>query len=163
MKCPHCTISVHVNLAPTNIRADNQHGTLIGYQVSSAACPHCYETIIFLQIGPAVQVPNTNFRMEAIATKTMVWPQGASRPCSPEVPKTLASDFSEAVSVLPISPQASAALTRRCLQEVLRDYGGTTAKDLVAQIQQVIDQGHISASLAEQLDAVRHIGNFAAH
>jgi len=65
--------------------------------------------------------------------------------------------------VLTISPQASAALTRRCLQQVLRDYGKTKSKDLYDQIDEVINEGRIPHALAEQLDAVRVIGNFAAH
>jgi hypothetical protein len=65
--------------------------------------------------------------------------------------------------VLPISPQASAALTRRCLQQVLRDHGQTKSKDLFDQIQEVINNNHVPTALADQLDAIRVIGNFAAH
>jgi Domain of unknown function (DUF4145) len=49
------------------------------------------------------------------------------------------------------------------LQNVLREYAKTKGKDLVDQIQEVIDQGHLPPTLAEQLDAVRIIGKFAAH
>jgi hypothetical protein len=79
------------------------------------------------------------------------------------VPAEVSRDFHQAVEVLPISPEASAALTRRCLQQVLREYGRTASKDLAKQIDEVIEDGHLAPSLIEQLDAVRIIGNFAAH
>jgi hypothetical protein len=62
-----------------------------------------------------------------------------------------------------LSAQASAALSRRCLQHLLRTYGGATKKDLADQIQEVIASNHLPSSLSSQLDAVRNIGNFAAH
>jgi hypothetical protein len=54
-------------------------------------------------------------------------------------------------------------LSRRCLQNLLIDKAGVT-KDLFDQIQEVLDKpGALPTPLAEDLDAVRVIGNFAAH
>jgi hypothetical protein len=93
----------------------------------------------------------------------MSWPQSSERPVATEVPDDIRRDFIEAVRVLPISAQSSAALTRRTLQQILRDYAETTKKDLYDQIQEVLDSGNLPSSLAKQLHAVRVIGNFAAH
>lgn len=93
----------------------------------------------------------------------LAWPTSGSRPCPPHVPTDLKKDFDEAVSILSLSPQGSAALTRRALQQVLRDYGHTKAKDLFDQIQEVVEANLLPASLSDQLNAVRVIGNFAAH
>jgi len=38
-----------------------------------------------------------------------------------EVPERFAADFREAHDTLPISPKASAALSRRCLQTLIRE------------------------------------------
>jgi|SRR5690242_16813913 hypothetical protein len=65
--------------------------------------------------------------------------------------------------VLADSPKASAALSRRCLQTLLREEAKTKAKDLVEQIQEVLDSGKLPSYLAENIDAIRNIGNFAAH
>ncbi len=60
-----------------------------------------------------------------------------------------------------MSSKASAALSRRCLQAVLREKGNTKAKDLDKQIEEVLPT--LPSYIAENLDAVRNIGNFAAH
>jgi hypothetical protein len=61
------------------------------------------------------------------------------------------------------SAKASAALSRRCLQTILREKAGTTERDLAQQIQRVLDSGQLPSYLSADLDAVRNIGNFAAH
>jgi siderophore synthetase component len=71
--------------------------------------------------------------------------------------------FKQACLVLPLSTKASAALSRRCLQGVLRDKAQTKSKDLADQIDELIDSKAVPAYIAEELHAVRNIGNFAAH
>jgi hypothetical protein len=61
------------------------------------------------------------------------------------------------------SPKASAALSRRCLQHLLREELGATQRDLADQIQWILDERRLPSFLAGDLDAVRQIGNFAAH
>ncbi len=90
------------------------------------------------------------------------YPSRNSRPVPVEVPADHSTDFSEAVEVLSISPKASAALSRRCLQAVLRDQG-FTQKDLAPAIQAALDSKTLPSSIADNLDAIRNIGNFAAH
>jgi hypothetical protein len=61
------------------------------------------------------------------------------------------------------SPKASAALSRRCLQALLRAAAGVKPGDLAKEIQQVLDSGTLPSHLSTIIDAVRNIGNFAAH
>ncbi len=61
------------------------------------------------------------------------------------------------------SPKASAALSRRCLQHILRDEAGVKKQDLFREIQEVLDSGKLPSHISGGLDAVRNIGNFAAH
>ena len=65
--------------------------------------------------------------------------------------------------MLSISPKASAALSRRLLQAILRDKANTNAKDLYDQIEEVIASGKLPTHISDGLHAVRQIGNFAAH
>jgi hypothetical protein len=83
--------------------------------------------------------------------------------CPKEVPKAIADDYNEACLVLADSAKASAALSRRCLQHVLREAAKVKPTDLAAEIQQVLDSGTLRSEIAEGLDMVRAIGNFAAH
>jgi hypothetical protein len=84
-------------------------------------------------------------------------------PLGSEVPSEFAEDYKEACMVLPDSPKASAALSRRCLQHLLREKSRVKPGNLADEIQQVIDSGKLPSHLAESLDAIRNIGNFAAH
>jgi hypothetical protein len=64
--------------------------------------------------------------------------------------------------VLPDSAKASAALSRRLLQHLIREKAGITRRDLATEIQDLIKAG-LPSHLSEAIDAVRNIGNFAAH
>ncbi|WP_197462350.1 MULTISPECIES: DUF4145 domain-containing protein [unclassified Erythrobacter] len=68
--------------------------------------------------------------------------------------------------VLQLSPKASAALSRRCLQSILASHG-YASRNLVDQITSAIDEPDASKSLPtairENIDAIRNFGNFSAH
>ncbi|HTM98545.1 MAG TPA: DUF4145 domain-containing protein [Pedobacter sp.] len=84
-------------------------------------------------------------------------------PVSLEVEEKFAADYNEASLILTFSPKASAALSRRCLQILLREKAGVKEGDLAKEIQQVIDSNKLPSHLSESIDAVRNIGNFASH
>jgi len=119
------------------------------------------------QVQPAVQQSAEGAQMARIARAAqsmMVRPKGVSRaPVPPEVPAGIVEDYKEACLVLGDSLKASAALSRRCLQNLLRQAAGVKPGNLSDEIQQVLDSGKLPSSLAENIDAVRNIGNFAAH
>jgi len=116
-------------------------------EVSVAECPSCHSPII---------------SMEKEGQTRLLYPLGSSRPPVPaEVPSHIAEDYNEACLVLPFSPKASSALSRRCLQAVLREAGGSTKSNLAAQIDEVLPK--LPSHLQKSLDAVRNTGNFATH
>ena len=107
---------------------------------------------------------NVHFVQLIGARSRMVWPKGLSRaPVPPEVPTAIAEDYMEACVVLGDSATASAALSRRCLQNILRQRQPSSPGTISVEIQQVIDSGKLPTPIAENIDAVRNIGNFAAH
>jgi hypothetical protein len=157
MRCPHCTISFHENWAIGQIMANRVLNTDWFTQI--VRCPECRNDIIRLgrrpQGGP---VP---------ATWMQVYPLGNSRgPTPPDVPPSIAKDYEEAANVLTMSAKASAALSRRCLQAVLKD-AGYPQKDLAKQIDAVLNEADPKKSLPtaihDTLDAIRNFGNFSAH
>lgn len=79
------------------------------------------------------------------------------------VPAEIANDYAQAAAVFGDSPMASAALSRRCLQHILRDKAGVKKADLAKEIDEVIAAKSLPSHLAEAIDAIRNIGNFAAH
>ena len=67
---------------------------------------------------------------------------------------------------MPISAKASAALSRRVLQGILKQ-NGYTSSNLARQIDAALSEGDPQKSLPptirKTIDAVRNFGNFAAH
>ncbi len=95
---------------------------------------------------------------------TLVYPKGISRsPLDSCIPDEYADDYKEACLVLSDSPKASAALSRRCLQNLLRNVAGVKKGDLAKEIQSILDSSVLPSHIAGDLDAIRNIGNFAAH
>jgi hypothetical protein len=96
--------------------------------------------------------------------KWLVWPRTASRGIDlADVPQHIATDYEEAFIVLDTSAKASAALSRRILQMLLREQGGVKKSDLEKEITEFIAQAGVPSDIAQSVDAVRHIGNFSAH
>lgn len=125
----------------------------------TAFCPGCKQWIIEAGLADGQQNPVGQWRQ--------VHPIGANRgPVPLQVPAPIAMDYIEACNVLPISPKASAALSRRCLQNMLRA-GGYKDKDLAREIDQLLAEPDprkaLPHKLRETIDAIRNFGNFSAH
>jgi hypothetical protein len=96
----------------------------------------------------------------------LIQPKGIARsPLPPEIPEEFAADYREACLVLVDSPKASAALSRRCLQHLLWGKAAVIDKptDLGKEIDQVLASKTLPSDLADAIDAIRQVGNFAAH
>jgi hypothetical protein len=94
----------------------------------------------------------------------LVYPKAASRKSlSSDVPDHFAKDYKEACLVLSDSAKASAALSRRCLQNILRECAGVKRSDLSKEIDEVLAAKSLPSYLADGIDAIRAIGIFAAH
>lgn len=126
--------------------------------VTLAQCPACLQFIISIEYD---KIDLSTGQRHSIADQ-IIWPKFSNRnPVSTDVPSHIAQDYTEAALVLELSPKASAALSRRCLQAVLREAAKTKSRDLNDQIDEVI--GSLPSNISENLDAIRVIGNFAAH
>jgi hypothetical protein len=86
----------------------------------------------------------------------------AQKPVPIEVPRPFAEDYDEACRALDI-PKASAALSRRLLQRVFHEHFKIKKRDLLTEIKTYLSTHKPPSYVAEQLDAVRTVGNFAAH
>lgn len=158
MKCPRCSVAFH-NVDSHSMVGSDADG---GWVLRQATCPTCNRLILHLMNGePAGNVAAV---LTLVKQEILVWPKASSRPpCPVEVPKDLAEDYMEACLVLADSPKASAALSRRCLQHLLREAAKVKPGDLAHEIQEVIDSKALPSYLITMIDAVRNIGNFAAH
>ena len=161
MKCPHCRVEFHDNPETTTIDVDADGGWIL----VKRDCPACKRMILTLVNGPPIYDQFRNFTNIEKASKIfLIHPKGISRPpCPSEVPKEFADDYIEACLVISDSPKASAALSRRCLQNILREVAKVKHNNLDKEIQEVIDNNALPSHILGVIDAVRNIGNFAAH
>jgi len=160
MKCPHCSIEVHPAGQINNVGSDCE----ANWVTESIRCPACDKLSVFLISAQDVSHTQYGIRITNELSRTLVYPKsiGRNEP-SPEVPNKYKQDFLESCWTLNDSPKASAALSRRCLQYLLRDVAGVKKGSLQKEIQEVIDSNQLPSYITEAIDAVRNIGNFAAH
>jgi hypothetical protein len=159
MKCPHCLTDFHDEERTIYIDRDQD-----GYWGNEfCRCSKCGRLVIRL-VSSKEYYRNSNTFDIPLSTSMLVRPKVAGRSPTPaEVPAQYAEDYNEACLVLADSPKASAALSRRCLQHLLREEAKVQHRDLAKEIQEVLDSGVFPSHIAESVDAVRNIGNFAAH
>lgn len=152
MKCPHCGINFHENWYHGVFA---HHGNRTEWNYKTARCPNCKKLTILVDKDGDIDAAR------------MVVPIANSRGLiSKSVPKDIAKDFDEACNVLPISAKASAALSRRCLQNILNNFG-YAARDLAKQIDGLLNEADarkaVPLNLHQTIDAIRNFGNFSAH
>lgn len=158
MKCPHCLESFHdfYEVIPVGNDANGDWGVI------SRKCPSCERVVLVLGSGKIGSIGGRHV-LEFIKDERLIYPRAPSRvPLSKEVPDEFAREYREACTVLADSPKASAALSRRCLQRLLRGKAGVKPSNLADEIQEVMDSGTLPPYIAESIDDVRNIGNFAA-
>jgi hypothetical protein len=160
MQCGHCSTDYHPQTS-TVVIGNEGNGQL--FHMLYEICPRCRKFNVRLSWGHRHQLdPNT---MSQVLGTLVVYPKGGtSRKRAPQVvPAPLREDYDEACLVLADSPKASAALSRRCLQNILRDHAKVKHQNLNNEIDEVIASKHLPTHLSNDLHAIRVVGNFAAH
>lgn len=151
MECPHCLVGIKETWKRVNF--SNDDGEYWG--THHMHCSECGKIIITL-FG--------NKNDGTTITEHMIHPKQISRTSIPsEVENDFSEDYGEACLILNDSPKASAALSRRCLQNILRQKAGIKERDLHAEIDKAIKSNVFPGHIADVLDAIRHFGNFGAH
>jgi len=159
MKCPHCQTSIHGN---PQTMAQNWNDADGNWGFCCQCCPECKRWIFELGHVHGNWSGSKGGDCLLQEHRILVYPKVASHsPPDLKVPKELAVDFREASLVLGDSPKASAALSRRCLQHLLRDHAGVKHGNLSSEIDETLLK--LPSHLSEAVDAIRNIGNFAAH
>jgi hypothetical protein len=126
-------------------------------------CPSCGEVIVIRKVGAYAH--GSQGVVVQGGTTEIIYPMTDDEKelVSLEVPDEYRNDFHEAATALGYSPKASAALSRRLLQKLLREKLGIKKRDLSQEIDEFIANVHAPSYLTDAIDAIRHIGNFAAH
>lgn len=169
MTCPYCALRVHFDydssMDHVYMDADPNDPKQV-YSFYTGYCPSCQNVLIIKRNGQKVKAgkSNENIIEEDESSTDIVFPKTAIRqPLPADVPIQYVEDYNEAALLVGLSPKASAALSRRALQRLLHEHLHIKEKNLDQEIKKLLDTGNVPSYIAEAVDAVRTVGNFAAH
>lgn len=131
----------------------------------------CNESTIHVGIRPAKYIQGRGWGGDGRALQTWTLrPETSAKSQPPYIPSVLVEDYTEACRIRDLSPKASATLSRRCLQGMIRDFASISKARLIDEINTLKDavnagsapQG-VAPETIDAIDAVRSIGNIGAH
>lgn len=164
-QCPYCSMIMPITDTTKKIRypgfnsSDDLYYNHIGEEgyndecvgLVFYKCPNCEQTTISARgLGKKVSDINMQLRPNSLAKKFPNY-----------IPESIRSDYEEAYAILFLSPKASATLSRRCLQGMIRDFWGICESTLYKEITALKDK--IPNDLWQSIDALRQLGNIGAH
>jgi len=152
--CNHSSIVTEDNSFRHHIKTDlnNIHGKQEVF-VNLIAClnPDCREFVF-------------SVTLYALSKRVKTWnliPPSQAKVFPPYVPKPILDDYTEACLIKDLSPKASATLSRRCLQGMIRDFWKGKKDRLIDEIEGI--KNKVDPLTWEAIDAVRKVGNIGAH
>lgn len=165
MKCPHCQIDFH-DLWDAKPIMHRTHVLQLNMNDIHAGSWH-YKTCYCSSCGGSIIVLYCSGSYGEVISSIEAYPKYSARGKNvSDVPNEIIADYKESCDVMGISAKASAALSRRCLQNIL-NANGYTGRDLSKQIDAVLNESDpkkvIPPKLRDAIDGVRNFGNFSAH
>ena len=161
--CPYCNMIMSISPETQRIQTPSfehyTHPTLdrAAYddsclQLTFYKCPNCGQyTITANGIGDKVKdIKNLHIR-----------PQSFAKQFPKYIPETIRQDYEEACAIVNLSPKASATLSRRCLQGMIRDFWKISKSSLYEEITAL--NGKIPVDLWDSINSLRQLGNIGAH
>lgn len=148
MKCPQCSTEFNDQKSNMTYLGEDIDGD---WFIKQFVCPNpeCKRLILFLEVGRS---GIHCWGLGQANKSTLIHPKGFNTPqLPPEVPPASSEQFYEACSVLPYSPRASAALSRMCLQNLLRQVAGVQPGKLKDELQQIIESGKLSSTIVQSI------------
>ena len=121
------------------------------FKVTTYLCPSCEKM--------SIHIENDSYPPEGL--NRMVYPLSSAKQFPDYIPLSIRQDYEEAYAIFPYSPKAAAALCRRCLQGMIRDFFKVNARTLKEEIEAIREK--VTPAQWRAIDAVRNIGNIGAH
>jgi len=164
--CPYCSRNAtlgYVNLRHESVvlTEDNVYGTCV-LNVSFKVCPNekCKKFTLTATLSTAEKT-NGNWHSKKHLFAWDLLPRSKAQTFPSYVPKAVVEDYDEACLIKDLSPKASATLSRRCLQGILRDYWNVKPGRLIDEIAEL--ETKIDPLTWQAIEAVRKVGNIGAH
>ncbi|OYQ90159.1 hypothetical protein B9T10_02230 [Wohlfahrtiimonas chitiniclastica] len=162
--CPFCMVSSYIkkdDYQSTTIDYKDENNNLFSAVFNVIPCPNpsCKKVEINMEKSiihhTALKFPYSELLIEP-SNET------ALKDLPTYIPKAIKEDYREAQLIASLSPKASATLSRRCLQSMIRDFHGiTNKKTLHAEIEAIKDK--IDHDVYSAIMGLKSIGNLGAH
>jgi Domain of unknown function (DUF4145) len=176
--CPFCNRAqvVTENTYDTEKALLETHLSKHGYvyvSSTSVVCanPECREITLSIDLETVEHPRNSQHRrITGVLHSWTLLPRSFAKPQPEFIPEPIQNDYYEACAIRDLSPKASATLSRRCLQGMIRDFCGIAKSRLIDEIRELKnrhDNGSAPSGVTEEsiiaIDHVREIGNIGAH
>lgn len=169
--CPHCERDVTIvermqSINDHHLTINNAEGEFI--LVSEfVVCPNsqCSRFSLWATLRERKEIKTEQGVMRGksgeIVKHWCLVPELRARNFPSYIPAVIVDDYREACLIRDASPKASATLSRRCLQGMIRDFWGVKAGRLIDEIDAIRDK--VDSITWEAIDAIRKLGNIGAH
>lgn len=166
-RCPFC--GQHATITEKNFssnRYEFNNSNKYGYQaifIQTITCPNqeCREYTLTLSLHDHKQITHESWKDLPAKSQWKLIPSAEIKLFPTYVPEAILLDYKEACLIRDLSPKASATLSRRCLQGMIRDFWGPKGGRLVDEIEAIKDK--VDPMTWAAIDSVRKIGNIGAH
>jgi hypothetical protein len=164
--CPYCDRDTIITNTHRNGEFDLTIGNSVGarnFVYSLIVCPNpkCKKFTAELYMYKYVAQQGAFNNDGNVLQNWRLVPPSSAKVFPDYIPQPITDDYTEACLISDLSPKASATLSRRCLQGMIRDYWKVTKPRLVDEIEGIKDK--VDGSTWAAIDAVRKIGNIGAH
>jgi hypothetical protein len=134
----------------------------VGFFIQAITCPNaeCSKMWLRAELCKA-SYSNGNYRKGTVTQNWQLLPESEAKVLPDYVPQQIQQDYREACRIRDLSSKASATLSRRCLQGMIRDFWDikkSRLKDEIDALEEKVDPDTWTS-----IDAVRGVGNIGAH
>jgi hypothetical protein len=161
--CPYCNHKAILQSGDVSLGSHAYGTRKFGPLVLSTGvqqCPNdqCSELVVMVW---AESNPEPGKQTKFEIPRQRLRPNSKARPWPAYIPQPLLADYAEACQIELLSPKASAALSRRCLQGMIRDFWNVSRPRLADEVNAL--QTMVDRQTWEAIDALRKSGNIGAH
>lgn len=170
-RCPYCGHHAVIHDEATGtyseFRHEFNHGNRYGFQAFRGiviVCPNdqCGHYTIKVFLHDHKQIVNRGWvDINPPKREWRLMPDSDAQVFPDYIPEPILNDYREACLIRDFSPKASATLSRRCLQGIIRDFWGVSKSRLVDEIEAIKEK--IDIETWDAINSVRLIGNIGAH
>lgn len=169
-RCPYCSQPTTItepnyfnHWVKVNINESDKGE--IGLTINVITCPNekCKKLFLklFLTDAQSDQTTRWNWAPKNNIQEWQLLPESQAKVLSDYIPKQIQYDYYEACRIRDLSPKASATLSRRCLQGMIRDFWKIKKSRLKDEVDEL--EKHVHPLTWQAIDSVRKVGNIGAH